>query len=425
MERIILVISNDIEIFKTVREYLTVAYELIHAASGHTAFKIVHTMNPDLIIIKWPLTDMDGMTFLRRLKADKNISDTPVIIIDSPDQSPVPESVLNDWIIDYIKMPIDKGDLNRRIKMTLLLSESLKIAKYPRRNNVSDNLFSSSIIDFVPIPIFYQAADGSFLGCNKSFERFIKKTRTEIAGKTVFDIFSNPIAELFDKKFKTLIQKSGDTSFEIEMAQAQDENKCLIVSYSVFYTKGHTKPGGCIASITDITEIVKYAMFVRNQLEDFNVKSKEKYSQNIEKLQTELSTIQTEISTHLGLLMQAENEQDKILEEIDTLRPFLNNEGRMKLALLKQELNEENWLDFETRFNEINLSFFSHLQKRCPEITKNEKKLCAYLKMNLGAVEIAKMTNKSPNSINVAFARLRSKLNVHGNKELRMYLDEC
>src|ERR1019366_103290 len=97
--------------------------------------------------------------------------------------------------------------------------------------------------------------------------RFIKKTRTEIAGKTVFDIFSNPIAELFDKKFKTLIQKSGDTSFEIEMAQAQDENKCLIVSYSVFYTKGRVKPDGCIASITDITEIVKYAMLVRNQLE--------------------------------------------------------------------------------------------------------------------------------------------------------------
>jgi PAS domain-containing protein len=418
-KKIILVVGhNDMAIFNTIREHTDGLYKFMRVGNWQFAQKLVNHLKPDLIIASGQLTEADTAV-LNLLKA------IPVIVIrDSNASIQLWESVLNNRVIDYIKMPLDSVELNARIRTMLQLRESLKKVKQQKKFISVNNPFASSLIDFVPIPMFYQSGDGSFLGCNKSFEYFLKKDRKDIMGKTVYDIFSKPIAELFDKKFNALIQKPGDLKFEIEMAQAQEENKCLIVSYSAFYHNGHKKPDGFIASITDITEIVTYAMEVRTQLQDFNMQSKETYSRNIEKLQTELSSIQVEVSTHLGLLIQAENEQDKLLEEMNTLRPYLNNEGKLKLALLKQELNEDSWLQFETRFDEINFSFFSHLQKKCPDITRNEKKLCAYLKMNLGAAEIAKMTNKSPNSINVAFARLRSKLRLHGNRELKTYLAE-
>jgi len=46
------------------------------------------------------------------------------------------------------------------------------------------------------------------------------------------------------------------------------------------------------------------------------------------------------------------------------------------------------------------------------------------LKRNHGASDIAKLTNKSLNSINIAFARLRANLQLPSSKDLRTFLIE-
>jgi hypothetical protein len=78
----------------------------------------------------------------------------------------------------------------------------------------------------------------------------------------------------------------------------------------------------------------------------------------------------------------------------------------------------------EKDFDRLHSEFYFLLEKKCPTITKNEKRLCAYLKMNHGASDVAKLTNKSLNSINVAFARLRAKLQLPSSKDLRSFLLE-
>ena len=81
-------------------------------------------------------------------------------------------------------------------------------------------------------------------------------------------------------------------------------------------------------------------------------------------------------------------------------------------------------INIERKFDEINAGLYAMLEKSCPEITKNEKRLCAYLKMDHRASDIAKTLNKSLNSINVGFARLRIKLRLPNTKDLRTYLNE-
>jgi DNA-binding CsgD family transcriptional regulator len=47
-----------------------------------------------------------------------------------------------------------------------------------------------------------------------------------------------------------------------------------------------------------------------------------------------------------------------------------------------------------------------------PELSLNERRLCAFLRLNMTTKEIASITGQSPRSIEVARTRLRKKLNL-------------
>ncbi len=165
-----------------------------------------------------------------------------------------------------------------------------------------------------------------------------------------------------------------------------------------------------------------------NWHENIHKIEEEKFMNEVEKLQTELDFRHRELAMHLELLIHSRNVKEILVEEVRKLLPYLTPEGNSKLyafqKYLQWELHEEDGLNIEKKFDEVHAGLYAILEKSCPEITKNEKRLCAYLKMSHGASDIAKITNKSLNSINVGFARLRIKLKLPNTKDLRTYLNE-
>lgn len=65
---------------------------------------------------------------------------------------------------------------------------------------------------------------------------------------------------------------------------------------------------------------------------------------------------------------------------------------------------------------EFNSDFFRKLLKAFPDLTVNERRLCALLHMNLSTKEISEITRQSPHSINIARGRLRNKLGLKGSR---------
>lgn len=152
----------------------------------------------------------------------------------------------------------------------------------------------------------------------------------------------------------------------------------------------------------------------------------EKLVNSVAGLEEKVENNEREAGARLELLIHSMGVKDKLLEKIADLRPYLNAEGKTKLSYIakqiKWELNEEKQFNLEKRFDESNYVLYNLLDQECGELTKNEKRLCAYFKSDHSASEIAKITHKSSNSINVAFARIRSKLGIPSNKELKDYL---
>ncbi|MCB0427487.1 MAG: hypothetical protein KDD16_09310, partial [Mangrovimonas sp.] len=57
-----------------------------------------------------------------------------------------------------------------------------------------------------------------------------------------------------------------------------------------------------------------------------------------------------------------------------------------------------------------------------PDLTSNDLRLCAYLRLNLTSKEIAPLLNISPKSVEVKRYRLRKKMNLPHEDSLTDYI---
>jgi DNA-binding CsgD family transcriptional regulator len=80
------------------------------------------------------------------------------------------------------------------------------------------------------------------------------------------------------------------------------------------------------------------------------------------------------------------------------------------------------WDEFEIRFKEVHKDFYNELHKAHPDLTLNEVKICAFLRLNMSTKEISAITHQSVKSINMARFRLRKKLHIDRDENLIAYL---
>jgi tetratricopeptide (TPR) repeat protein len=83
---------------------------------------------------------------------------------------------------------------------------------------------------------------------------------------------------------------------------------------------------------------------------------------------------------------------------------------------LQASVDDHNWKEFEVHFTRVHSSFYQTLQERFPALTPNERKLCAFLRLNMSTKDISAITQQSLNSITVARSRLRKKLQIEGEE---------
>ena len=78
------------------------------------------------------------------------------------------------------------------------------------------------------------------------------------------------------------------------------------------------------------------------------------------------------------------------------------------------------WEEFEYRFQQIHSGFYDRLSHKFPDLTMNERRLCAFLKLDMSTKEISDITGQSIRAINMGRIRLRRKLGLT-NTEREIY----
>ena len=128
---------------------------------------------------------------------------------------------------------------------------------------------------------------------------------------------------------------------------------------------------------------------------------------------------------------EEQNNMTKLSEElIETVNISDNREMRNALRHIIHRLNNKHgsnnyWAEVEKTLANNNDVFFENLLKEYPNLTKNERKLCTLINMNLSTKEIANITHQSIGSINVARSRLRQKFGLTDSDiSLIVFLDK-
>ncbi|RUA06939.1 MAG: hypothetical protein DSY82_08920, partial [Flavobacteriia bacterium] len=113
--------------------------------------------------------------------------------------------------------------------------------------------------------------------------------------------------------------------------------------------------------------------------------------------------------------LKAEIERIKSKPE-DTLK--YSDLNTLKVLILDNLNLEKERKSLDRYIKELNESFFHNLEKKYPNLTETEKKLCSLLRLKLTSKEIASIMNITPKSVEVSRYRLRKKMKIDKQEKL-------
>ncbi len=152
----------------------------------------------------------------------------------------------------------------------------------------------------------------------------------------------------------------------------------------------------------------------------FVVIEKEKIELEKEKIESELINKDKELTVNLISLIKKNEILSEISEKLVQLKH--NTKGTEAKEIItkisKQLINtndDKMFYEFSIRFQEVHAGFYEKLLKTYPDLTQNELKLCAFLRLNMSTKDIAELTNQQIDSIAKARHRLRKKLAITGS----------
>ncbi len=116
----ILVIDDDEAILRIIKKILTSEfYEAVEVSNGKDGLDHVFEYPPDLILVDYEMPGMNGIDFIKKLKANSRVSKIPVIMLTASQAEETEIEALNMGADDWISKPIHKERLLARIKRLL------------------------------------------------------------------------------------------------------------------------------------------------------------------------------------------------------------------------------------------------------------------------------------------------------------------
>ncbi len=121
--------------------------------------------------------------------------------------------------------------------------------------------------------------------------------------------------------------------------------------------------------------------------------------------------------------------KSEILKVASSLKGESGREGKQQLLVLNNKIeaniqSDEVLKRIEDQFDLIHNNFMKRLYTKHPDLSNNERMMCAYLKMNLSTKEIAPLLNISVRGVETIRYRLRKKFDLERDESLVDYLND-
>jgi len=143
----------------------------------------------------------------------------------------------------------------------------------------------------------------------------------------------------------------------------------------------------------------------------------------------EIKSIQRELEQYGILLNEKNTYLTKVVEKLNEMSSDLKTTDAKKnlynlVDSLKQNISvsESEEVMFK-KIEQVNTGFFSALRRHSEELSSSEKRLASLVQMDLSSKDIANILHINPKSVNQAKYRLKKKLNINPEIDLKEYLN--
>ena len=143
----------------------------------------------------------------------------------------------------------------------------------------------------------------------------------------------------------------------------------------------------------------------------------------MKQVELELDFRNKELSTHVMYLLRKNEFISSIISKLLVIKRSSDrpeNDAWIEEILREMQSNVDNtvWTEFEKRFQQVHRDFYKRLLGKYPDLTPNEIKICAFLKLNMTTKDISAITFQSVKSIQVARNRLRKRMGISRDENL-------
>ena len=177
-----------------------------------------------------------------------------------------------------------------------------------------------------------------------------------------------------------------------------------------------------VANIRDVTERKN----AEQALKEVETEKARLMATEIERIGHELETNQKSVTAASLKLIQNSERDAQTIERLLEIEKNTDPTGKQKINALisdyKRLSYNSNWDEFEILFEKVHRSFYEKLNRQFPTLTANERKICAFLKLNMSNKEITQITFQSDEALKKARLRLRQKLEIDRETNLVTFL---
>ncbi|MEW6520523.1 MAG: response regulator [Thermodesulfobacteriota bacterium] len=224
----------------------------------------------------------------------------------------------------------------------------------------------TSIMEAIPMPLFYKDLQGVYLGCNTLFAEFLGKPREEIVGRTAFAIAPDDLARRYHEADLELMASGETQIYEAAVVHADGSRRQIMFHKAPFFGADGSLLGlvGAMLDITGRKQAEEDLLHMNRQLEEATVRANDMAaraalasaakSEFLANMSHEIRTPMNGVIGMTGLLLETEltDEQRRYTEVVrasaESLLGLINDildfskieAGKMDLEILDFDLSD-------------------------------------------------------------------------------------
>jgi len=119
----VLVVDDEPDMVAIIARALEEQYTVCQAASGPEALRMIDEHIPDLVVLDYKMTGMDGLAVMNTLRAKPETVSLPVLMLTAMSDEPSTRAGFDAGVTDYLTKPFSIPQLSARVRVCLARTE--------------------------------------------------------------------------------------------------------------------------------------------------------------------------------------------------------------------------------------------------------------------------------------------------------------